>query len=268
MLDLNVLTIGFARRFATYKRANLVLRDPKILAEMVDSSEHPIQLVFAAKLSGRSLRQGIDPEHRQARQGFPIRPSHRVRGRCDMNVAARHLVQGVDVWLNNLRRPQEASGTSGEKVLLNGGLNFSILDGWWAEAYDGGNGRLPSVTARLIPLHSIQDDREARGPLLHTLKNQVVPLLLRSRRVRPAPSPVDRPPKGRHAHSGMAIQRRPHGDGLRHEQLSSRGRRAVVRDAEVEVVSCQLSVFGAECRGQRTVNYGWSSADWRLKTDN
>ena len=90
-----------------------------------------------------------------------------------MNVA-RHLVQGVDVWLNNPRRPQEASGTSGEKVLLNGGLNFSILDGWWAEAYDGTNGfAIGQGQGHSVP--SIQDDRDHQA-LIETLTNEVIPL--------------------------------------------------------------------------------------------
>ncbi len=90
-----------------------------------------------------------------------------------MNVA-RHLVQGVDVWLNNPRRPQEASGTSGEKVLLNGGLNFSVLDGWWAEAYDGENG-FAIGTGQVHSVPSVQDDRD-HDALIETLVNQVVPL--------------------------------------------------------------------------------------------
>ena len=90
-----------------------------------------------------------------------------------MNVA-RHLVQGVDVWLNNPRRPQEASGTSGEKVLLNGGLNFSILDGWWAEAYDGTNGfAIGHGQGHSVP--ATQDERDYKA-LIETLTNEVVPL--------------------------------------------------------------------------------------------
>ena len=90
-----------------------------------------------------------------------------------MNVA-RHLVQGVDVWLNNPRRPQEASGTSGEKALLNGGLNFSILDGWWAEAYDGTNGFAIGI-GQTHSVPSVQDERDHKA-LIETLTNQVVPL--------------------------------------------------------------------------------------------
>lgn len=173
-LDLEVLTIGFARRFATYKRANLVLRDPERLAEMINSVDQPVQFVFAGKAHpedqfGKELIQSILKLTRESRF------EHRVVfvEDYDMNVA-RHLVQGVDVWLNNPRRPQEASGTSGEKVLLNGGLNFSVLDGWWAEAYDGRNGfSIGKGQAHAVP--SIQDDHD-HADLVKTLRDQVVPL--------------------------------------------------------------------------------------------
>ena len=174
VLDLDVLTIGFARRFATYKRANLVLKDAEMLAGMINSSEQPIQLVFAGKAHpedhfGKELIQNI------AKLAKDSRFAHRVAfvEDYDMNVA-RHLVQGVDVWLNNPRRPQEASGTSGEKALLNGALNFSILDGWWAEAYNGSNG----FAIGYGQTHSsppVQDERDYKS-LLDTLRDQVVPL--------------------------------------------------------------------------------------------
>jgi starch phosphorylase len=173
-LDLNALTIGFARRFATYKRAGLVLRDVERLTEMVQSTDRPVQFVFAGKAHpedhyGKELIQNIV---RLAR-----RPEFSQRivfvEDYDMNVA-RHLVQGVDVWLNNPRRPQEASGTSGEKVLLNGGLNFSVLDGWWAEAYDGTNG-FSIGRGESHAVTSVQDDRD-HAALLKTLTTEVVPL--------------------------------------------------------------------------------------------
>ena len=174
VLDLDTLTIGFARRFATYKRANLVLRDADDLAAMVNSSDRPIQLVFAGKAHpedkyGKELIRSIVEMTRDSRF------AHRIVfvEDYDMNVA-RHLVQGVDVWLNNPRRPQEASGTSGEKVLLNGGLNFSVLDGWWAEAYDGTNG----FAIGRGQTHSdiaVQDERD-HASLIDTLTTQVIPL--------------------------------------------------------------------------------------------
>ena len=134
------LTIGFARRFAPYKRADLVMRDLDLLAKLVNDSNRPVQFIFAGKAhpaddNGKAILQRI----------FKLSRGRTFRGRVvlledyDINLG-RHLVQGVDVWLNNPRRPLEASGTSGQKVVLNGGLNCSILDGWWAEAYDGDNG--------------------------------------------------------------------------------------------------------------------------------
>ena len=139
-----------------------------------------------------------------------------------MNVA-RQLVQGVDVWLNNPRRPQEASGTSGEKAALNGGLNCSILDGWWAEAYDGTNGFAIGIgQTHAIP--SVQDERDHKA-LIETLTNQVVPLYYTRDATGLAPR-LDRPAEERLPDAGLAVQRRPDGDGLRAERLSAGGRRA------------------------------------------
>jgi starch phosphorylase len=173
-LDLNVLTIGFARRFATYKRANLVLQDVERLAAILNATDRPVQFIFAGKAHpedqyGKELIQNI------ARMSRQDRFMHRIAfvEDYDMNVA-RHLVQGVDVWLNNPRRPQEASGTSGEKVLLNGGLNFSVLDGWWAEAYDGRNGFAIGI-GQTHSMPATQDERDHKA-LLETLVGQVVPL--------------------------------------------------------------------------------------------
>src|SRR5208337_4250921 len=140
LLSPDALTIGFARRFATYKRANLLLKDMEQLAAMVNDAKRPVQFLFAGKAHphdepGKRVLQQIAQMMRYAEFGdkFVFVEDY------DINVG-RHLVQGVDVWLNNPRRPLEASGTSGQKVVLNGGLNLSVLDGWWAEAYDGLNG--------------------------------------------------------------------------------------------------------------------------------
>jgi starch phosphorylase len=173
-LDLNVLTIGFARRFATYKRAGLVLRDVERLTEMISSTDRPIQFVFAGKAHpedryGKELIQNIAKLTKQPEFSQRIVFVEDY----DMNVA-RYLVQGVDVWLNNPRRPQEASGTSGEKVLFNGGLNFSVLDGWWAEAYDGTNG-FAIGRGESHAMTSVQDDRD-HDSLIKTLCSEVVPL--------------------------------------------------------------------------------------------
>jgi starch phosphorylase len=134
-LDPGILTLGFARRFATYKRPNLLLHDPARLLNILCNPERPVQLVLAGKAhpadaEGQAMiRQWVE---------FSRRPEARSRvvflSDYDM-LMAEHLVQGVDVWVNTPRRPWEASGTSGMKVLVNGGLNLSELDGWWAEAY-------------------------------------------------------------------------------------------------------------------------------------
>ena len=173
-LDLDALTIGFARRFATYKRAGLVFRDIERLTELVLAADRPIQFIFAGKAHpedhfGKELIQNIVGLTKNKQFG------HRIVfvEDYDMNVA-RQLVQGVDVWLNNPRRPQEASGTSGEKALLNGALNCSILDGWWAEAYDGSNGFAIGIGQSHSVL-SIQDERDHEA-LMDTLTNRVVPL--------------------------------------------------------------------------------------------
>jgi starch phosphorylase len=173
-LDLNALTIGFARRFATYKRAGLILQDVERLTEMIKSTDRAVQIIFAGKAHpedrmGKELIQAIVRMTRQDRF------SNRIVFVEDYDInVARQLVQGVDVWLNNPRRPQEASGTSGQKAVLNGTLNFSVLDGWWAEAYDGTNGFAIGI-GRTHAVPSIQDERDHKM-LIETLTNQVVPL--------------------------------------------------------------------------------------------
>ncbi|MDA3823230.1 MAG: alpha-glucan family phosphorylase, partial [Bacteroidales bacterium] len=140
VLDPEALTIGFARRFATYKRATLILRDIERLFSILHDKERPVQLIFAGKAHPRD-NMGKE----LIKQVIHLANSERFRGKIvfledyDINVA-RYMVQGVDVWLNNPIRPKEASGTSGMKVIPNGGLNISVLDGWWDEAYNANNG--------------------------------------------------------------------------------------------------------------------------------
>ena len=140
ILDPNILTIGFARRFATYKRADLIMANFDRLAAMVNDPDRPLQIIFAGK-----AHPADEPGKQLIKKIANLRHDPRFASRIafvedyDINVC-RHLVQGVDVWLNNPRRPLEASGTSGQKAVLNGALNLSIPDGWWAEAYDGSNG--------------------------------------------------------------------------------------------------------------------------------
>src|SRR6185436_18097888 len=166
--------IGFARRFATYKRANLVLHDIETLASLAADTQRPIQLVFAGKAHpndrpGKELLQQIAKLMRKP----PFAGRVVFIEDYDINLG-RHLVQGVDVWLNNPRRPLEACGTSGQKVVLNGGLNLSVLDGWWAEAYDGLNGFAIGLGETHSSIH-VHDQRDAAS-LLRVLREQVIPL--------------------------------------------------------------------------------------------
>jgi starch phosphorylase len=174
VLSPDALTIGFARRFATYKRANLILADMEKLATMVNDPKRPIQFVFSGKAHpldepGKRVLQQIAELMRDRKFGdkFVFVEDY------DINVG-RHLVQGVDVWLNNPRRPLEASGTSGQKVVLNGGLNLSVLDGWWAEAYDGFNGFAIGTgrTHTNVDMHDARD----REDLYRVLHDEVIPL--------------------------------------------------------------------------------------------
>ncbi len=174
ILDPSILTIGFARRFATYKRANLIFSDLERISKILNDPNRPIQIVFAGKAhpkdeGGKSFIQKI----------AQLRDDPRFANRVvfiedyDVNVC-RHLVQGVDVWLNNPRLPLEASGTSGQKVVLNGGLNLSILDGWWAEAYDGHNGfAIGGGTSHVSD--EITDNRDVLS-LYQVLENDVAPI--------------------------------------------------------------------------------------------
>ena len=174
ILSPDALTIGFARRFATYKRANLILSDIENLASMVNDPKRPVQFVFAGKAHphdepGKRILQQIAELMRnpQFADKFVFVEDY------DINVG-RHMVQGVDVWLNNPRRPLEASGTSGQKVVLNGGLNLSVLDGWWAEAYDGLNG-FAIGTGRTHSDMNVHDTRDAED-LRRVLREEVIPL--------------------------------------------------------------------------------------------
>jgi starch phosphorylase len=174
ILSPDVLTIGFARRFATYKRANLILADMEKLASMVNDPNRPVQFVFAGKAHpmdepGKRVLQQIAELTRDPKVGerFVFVENY------DINVG-RFFVQGVDVWLNNPRRPLEASGTSGQKVVLNGGLNLSVLDGWWAEAYDSLNG-FAIGTGRTHSDMNVHDTRDGED-LYRTLREQVIPL--------------------------------------------------------------------------------------------
>ena len=171
--DANVLTIGFARRVAAYKRWNLLMSDLDRLLKMVDDAKRPVQFVFAGKahpqdIVGKQLLQNL----------MSINHDSNWQNRAvfiedyDQEVA-RYLVQGVDVWMNVPRRPLEASGTSGQKSAMNGGLNFSILDGWWIEGYNGTNG----FSIGELNVGEDQDliDAEDAESLYQILENEIVP---------------------------------------------------------------------------------------------
>ncbi len=173
LFDANVLTIGFARRVAAYKRWNLLMSDLDRLLKMVDDAERPVQFVFAGK---------AHPQDRVGKQFLQnlmsINHDSNWQNRAvfiedyDQEVA-RYLVQGVDVWMNVPRRPLEASGTSGQKSAMNGGLNFSVLDGWWIEGYNGTNGF--SIGALNVGDDQNLIDAEDAESLYQILENEIVP---------------------------------------------------------------------------------------------
>ncbi len=172
--DPEVLTIGFARRFATYKRADLLFRDLDRAAALLNDAERPVQIVFAGKAhpkdtGGQALiRRLVEISELPDFLGRVV-----VLEDYDM-IMGRQLVSGVDLWLNNPRKPREASGTSGQKVAIHGGLNLSVLDGWWPEGFDGSNGfAIGDATAPVDP--DRQDDRDADA-LYSALQEQVLPL--------------------------------------------------------------------------------------------
>ena len=173
-LSPDALTIGFARRFATYKRATLLLQDLVTLARLVSDPRRPVQFVFAGKAHPRD-----EPGKQLLHQIHEVSRDPRFLGKVvlveDYDIdLGRQLVQGVDVWLNNPRRPHEASGTSGQKVVLNGGINLSTLDGWWAEAYDGSNGfAIGEGETHTDP--DVHDRRDAEA-LERVLSEEVIPL--------------------------------------------------------------------------------------------
>lgn len=179
LLDPYKLTIGFARRFATYKRANLLFRYPERLVRIITDARRPVQVVFAGKAHpadepGKLLIQEVYRSVKDARYGGRLV----FLDDYDMDMA-RYLVQGVDVWLNTPRRPREASGTSGEKAALNGTLNFSVLDGWWAEGYNGSNGWAIGSETTYSDLNA-QDESDAQS-LYNTLENEIVPMFYNKR---------------------------------------------------------------------------------------
>lgn len=172
-LNPNALTIGFARRFATYKRATLIFRDLERITQILNDSDRPVQLIFAGKAhpadkEGQELIKFINE--------ISMKPQ--FKGKIffleDYDIGmSRYLISGVDVWLNNPRRPMEASGTSGQKASVNGVINFSILDGWWAEGYNANNGWKIGVNSN-YDNYEVQDNDDSES-IYNTLEKKIIP---------------------------------------------------------------------------------------------
>lgn len=173
-LDPSALTIGFARRFATYKRANLIFRNIDRLINIANDTQRPVQIIFSGK-----AHPADKPAHELIKQIYDYTNRPELQGKVvllenyNMN-AARYLVHGVDVWLNNPRRPLEASGTSGQKTAVNGIMNFSILDGWWIEGYNRNNGWAIGED-KYYQNYDHQDDADSES-LYSILENEIIPL--------------------------------------------------------------------------------------------
>ena len=174
VLSPEVLTIGFARRFATYKRAPLFFRDLEWAIRILSSRDRPVQLVYAGKAHPRD-----DAGKRFIQEIVNLSKRFDLFGKVvfiedyDINVA-RHLVAGADIWLNTPRRPMEASGTSGMKVLIHGGLHFSTMDGWWREGFNGSNGWKIGEDTTASSEHE-QDDLDGAS-LRSRMENEIIPL--------------------------------------------------------------------------------------------
>lgn len=173
-LNPNALTIGFARRFATYKRATLIFKDLERITQILNDEKHPVQIIFAGKAHPAD-KEGQD----LIRYIHELSMKPQFKGKLflleNYNIAtARYLVTGVDVWLNNPRRPMEASGTSGQKASVNGVLNFSISDGWWAEGYNTKNGWLIGIDEQYTSYE--EQDMADSESMYHTLENKIMPM--------------------------------------------------------------------------------------------
>jgi starch phosphorylase len=179
MFNPTALTIGFARRVAAYKRWSLLLTDPDRLLRLINDRERPVQFVFAGKAHPQDQGAKLILQQLARWKYEPLVMNRAVFLQDYDQEIARQLVQSVDVWLNVPRRPLEASGTSGEKVAMNGGLNLSILDGWWIEGYDGANGwAIGEHEASLEETETEVEEMDLNDAesLYRTLEEEVVPL--------------------------------------------------------------------------------------------
>ena len=172
-LNPNALTIGFARRFATYKRATLIFKDLERMTQILNDESRPVQLIFAGKAHPRDVEgQNLIKRIHEISMMPQFKGKIFLLEGYNMEVS-RHLISGVDVWLNNPRRPMEASGTSGEKASVNGVVNFSILDGWWAEGYNQKNGWAIGTNAEYYSYE--EQDRADSESIYNILENKIIP---------------------------------------------------------------------------------------------
>ena len=221
LLDPAALTIGFARRFTAYKRPELVFRDVERLARLLNAAKCPVQIVFAGKahpaddmgkrLLQRVYQAGLDP----ALGG-------RIAFVDDYDLHVAHfIVQGCDVWLNNPRKPLEASGTSGMKASINGVPHLSVGDGWWAEGYTGRNGWLVHG-ATLGDAPEVADHADAQA-LYRLLEERVVPAFYDRNERERAHTVAGHRPRG-HSHGHAPLQRPPHGEAVRQRDVPAGSR--------------------------------------------
>ena len=173
-LDPNALTIGFARRFATYKRATLIFKDLERITQILNDQNRKVQIIFAGKAHPAD-KEGQD----LIKYIHEISMKPQFKGKIfileNYNIAmSRYLISGVDVWLNNPRRPMEASGTSGQKASLNGVINFSVLDGWWLEGYNSKNGWMIGENQEYADYEA--QDRVDSQSIYDTLENKIIPM--------------------------------------------------------------------------------------------
>ena len=248
----DALLIGFARRFAPYKRAHLLFQDTDRLRRLLEDDESPLRIVVAGKAHpkderGKDILQSI----------AEIARSEEFIGKVffienyDMDLA-RSLVQGVDVWLNNPTRMLEASGTSGMKVSANGGLNLSIGDGWWPEAFDGENGWIIADN-RVYEDQELQDQFDS-GALYRLLEEQIVPEYF-ERRPQGLTGQVAEARAGQFAHHPGRLQHRPHG-----RRLSRTGLQA----SSVAPTCCTMATSTrSSSRSGSSIAFGVASATFR-----
>ncbi len=234
VLSPDALTIGFARRFATYKRANLLLADIEQLASMVNDPKRPVQFVFAGKAHprdepGKRVLQQIAQIDAQ-RAASPISSSSsRTTTSTSAATSCKASTSGSTIPAGLWKLPAPAA----RKVVLNGGLNLSVLDGWWAEAYDGLNG-FAIGTGRTHSNMDVHDSRDGED-LYRILREEVIPLYLSTRPRRPA-ARLDQAHEAHHPHPWLALQRRSHGHGLHPKVLRPGCRRHLQRHARPSVI--------------------------------